>query len=116
MAKNFIHAGDTLELIAPAGGVVAGQGYVIGNRFVVALETKAATLTFVGAARGVWQLAKNATEATTAQQRAFWDDTAKAVRNASAAGRFVIGTCEGARFAADTYQNVVLDGIAVVAI
>lgn len=116
MAKNFIHDGNTLELIAPAGGVVSGQGYVIGNRFVVALTTAAAGATFTGAARGVWRLAKNATEATTAQQRAFWDDTAKTVRNASAAGRFVIGTCEGARLAADTYQDVHLDEIAVVAI
>lgn len=116
MAKNFIAPGDTIELTAPSGGVVAGTGYVIGNRFCIALTTAAVGLPFIAAIRGVWQLPKNATEATTTQQRAFWDDSAKAVRNASATGRYMIGTCLGVRLAADTYQNVVLDGIAVVAI
>lgn len=114
--KNFIHDGNTIELTAPAGGVVSGQGYVIGNRFVVAIQTAAAGARFVGAARGVFQLPKDPAMATTDQQRAWWNDTTKLVKNASASGLFMIGTCEGARLAADTYQAVQLDEIAVVAV
>ena len=114
--KNFQHAGDTVELTAPGGGVVSGQGYVIGNRFVIATQTAAAGARFVGATKGVFRIAKDPAMATTDQQRAFWNDTTKLVKNASAAGLFMIGTCEGARLAADTYQDVMLDGVAVVAI
>jgi len=114
--KNFRHSGDSVELTAPAGGVLSGQGYVIGNRFVVATFSADAGQPFVGACQGVYRLAKDPAMATTDQQRAFWNDTTKLVKNASASGLFMIGTCEGARLAADTYQDVMLDGIAVVVI
>ena len=46
--KNFIQKGYSLDLIAPAGGVVSGLGYVIGQLIVFAQATKAAGETFAG--------------------------------------------------------------------
>lgn len=51
--KNFIQPGDTLDLIAPSGGVVSGLGFIIGQIFAVAVATKAATETVAGLVEGV---------------------------------------------------------------
>ncbi|SFL26966.1 capsid cement protein [Azotobacter beijerinckii] len=56
MAKNFVQDGDVLTLAAPAGGVVSGTAYAIGQLVVVALEDAAAGQPFQGHAVGVWQL------------------------------------------------------------
>ena len=114
--KNFIQPSIVLDFIAPVGGVVSGVGYVVGNRFFVATTTAAAGALVPGARVGTFRLPKNATEAATAHQIAYWDDTAKAVRNATGAGRFIIGTINETRLAADTYADVTLDGTLVVAI
>lgn len=114
--KNFIQPSTVLDFIAPVGGAVSGVGYVIGNRFFVAMTTAAAGILVPGAKVGTFRLPKNATEAVTAHQIAYWDDTAKTVRNATGAGRFIIGTINEARLAADTYADVTLNGIHVVAI
>ena len=114
--KTKKQMGATVTLTAPAGGVVSGLGYVIGSIFVIAQDTVAATLPFVGVRVGVAQLPKNTSDGVSEGQLAYWDNTAKEIRNASAAGRFIIGSVREAQVAADTYANVVLDGIHVVAI
>lgn len=48
-----IYEGNTVKLIAPAGGVVVDQPYVIQNRFVVARQTKAAGQEFEGVFKGL---------------------------------------------------------------
>lgn len=115
MAKNFIQPGDTLELTAPAGGVVSGTGYVIGALFVVALGDAAAGELFRGKVDGVWQLPKAATVAPTAGAVAFYNNTAKTVTSVSAAGLFPIGTFTAAAAAADATVFVRLDGVATAA-
>lgn len=115
--KTFLHEGVKTEQVAPTGGVTAGLGYVIGaNTFVVAEETKAQTLNFVGVRRGVVRLPKNTSDALTAGNRVFWDDTLKVVRAATAAGRFMIGTAEKSELAATATADVLLDGISVLVI
>jgi len=116
MTKLYRQAGDSLTLIAPAGGVVSGTGYVIGNLFVVAEGTAAAGELFVGNAEGMHNLAHQATEGMTAGQIAYWDDTLKTVRNATAAGRFIIGAVPDAVGASDALAPVRLNGVHVVAI
>ncbi|WJN60930.1 capsid cement protein [Pseudomonas sp. SO81] len=56
MAKNYVQDGDSLTLIAPAGGVVSGNPYVIGTLAVVALVTAAAGEPFAARATGVFRL------------------------------------------------------------
>lgn len=114
--KTYLERGDVVVLTAPAGGVVSGQGYVVGSIFVVAQHDADAGDQFSGVRVGVVQLAKNTSEAVTEGQVAYWDNTAKTVRNASAAGRFIIGSVREALGASVTYANVVLDAIHVVAI
>jgi predicted RecA/RadA family phage recombinase len=116
MTTMYRGPGDKLTHTAPGGGVVQGTGYVIGAEFVVANETKAAGLPLVGSMVGLWLLPHQNGEAITAGARAWWDAGTATVRNASAAGRFLIGTCPEAVGAADARAMVRLDGIAVVAI
>lgn len=56
MATNFVQDGDVLTLTAPAGGVVSGGLYAIGNLVVVAIVTAAAGQPFAGRTHGVWSV------------------------------------------------------------
>jgi len=56
MAKNYVQDGEVLTLTAPAGGVVSGGAYAIGQLVVVAIEDAAAGAPFEGHACGVWRL------------------------------------------------------------
>jgi predicted RecA/RadA family phage recombinase len=75
--KNFIQPGDTLDLIAPTGGVVSGEGYLIGSIFAVAFATKAATETFAGKVEGVFEMDKLTTDVVAAGDKLNWNDTNK---------------------------------------
>jgi predicted RecA/RadA family phage recombinase len=114
--RVFLTNADKTELIAPGGGVTAGLGYVVGAIFVVAESTVAATLPFVGLRNGEVRLPKNVTEALTEGQIAYWDNAAKAIRNASLAGRFIVGSVRKAQASTDTTADVLLNGIHVVVI
>lgn len=104
--KNYIQEGKTLELTAPAGGVVSGLGYMIGGLFVVASTTEAAGSKFSGAHCGVFEMPKEATTAAFAEgEVCFWDDTAK-VFNETAAGRFPACICVAAAGATDATVRV----------
>ena len=75
MAKNYVQEGDVIDLIAPVGGVVSGNGYLIGTLFVVALVTAAAGASFAASVEGVWVLPKTSAQAWTEGQKVFWDNT-----------------------------------------
>jgi predicted RecA/RadA family phage recombinase len=74
--QNFIQPGDTMNFTAPAGGVVSGNGYKVGQLFVVATRDVAAGSRFQGATGGVFDLPK-AGGAWTEGALVYWDDTAK---------------------------------------
>lgn len=61
------------RLTAPSGGVVKGQGYLIGSLFVVARRTCAEGATFSGATSGKWPLIKTAAQAWTEGQKIYWN-------------------------------------------
>lgn len=93
MASNFLQDGEQLTLIAPAGGVTSGVGYMIGGLFVVALTTAAAGASFVGKTRGVFSLPKNSAgsgKAFTAGETVFWDNTNKRF-DKTGSGFFAVG-------------------------
>lgn len=56
MATNFVQDGDVVTCIAPAGGVVSGGIYAIGQLVVVALAAAAAGAEFQGRTNGVWSI------------------------------------------------------------
>lgn len=114
--KNFRNPGVVVDFVAPTGGVEAGVGYVIGNEFLVAVADAAEGATVAGAKHGVFRLPKGTSDALTEKQLCYWDDSAKEVLNASAAGLYLIGTAYAARDAADTYADVELNGLHVIAV
>lgn len=71
--KNFVQQGNTLDLTAPAGGLVSGQGHLFGDLFGVAATDIAAGTKGAVALTGVYHLPKAAGEALTEGAAAYWD-------------------------------------------
>lgn len=117
MSKNFHMHGDTLPLVAPTGGVVAGLGYVIGAVFAVAQHSADQTKPFEGKTDGVWKLPKDGGGSLnfTAGEKVFWDNTAKLCKK-TASGYFMIGRAIAAAANGDTLVYVKLDDVAVTAV
>lgn len=106
--KNFVQPGEDLTLIAPAGGVTSGLGVKIGQLFVVAKSTAAATEEFVGSATGVFDLAKVSAQAWAVGDLLYWDDTAKLV-TAVVADNFKIGAATAIALNPTSTGNVKLN-------
>lgn len=115
--KNFVAEGSIVPLTAPAGGVVSGQGYVVGAIFSVASAPAAAGAAFQGKTNGVFDLPKDGSGSInfTQGERVFWDNTAKLCKK-TAAGYFMVGTAVEVAANAATSVRVKLDGVAVVAV
>lgn len=112
MAGNYRSAGDTLELVAPSGGVTTGVGYVIGSAFVVALTSALEGETFRAMRVGKWMLPKAAAGSGKdfAQgEVVFWNNTAKNVDKTNAA-YYPIGYVESGVASLDEECEVVLFG------
>ena len=73
--KNFINEGDTLDVVAPSGGVVSGSLYVIGSLVGVATTTVAAGVSFALKTSGVFELPKLSTDVFVAGAKLYWDAT-----------------------------------------
>lgn len=73
MATNFVQEGLCITLVAPAGGVVSGNGYVIGSCFVVATKTAAEGAEFTGCLMGVFALPKTGSQAWKQFAKVYWD-------------------------------------------
>jgi predicted RecA/RadA family phage recombinase len=104
--KNFVRYGGRIPLVAPAGGVVSGLGYLIGALFCVAEASAAAGETFTGQIDDVVTLPK-ATGALAQGALVYWDNTAKNV-TATSAGNTKIGYAAAAQISADTTVQVLL--------
>lgn len=113
MATNYKQPGHVLTLTAPSGGVVSGQGYIIGGIFVVALHDADETDPFEGQRVGVFTLAKNADESGkdfAEGEAVFWDDTEKRLDKTDAAFYPVGYVARAADSTAETCE-LVLAGI-----
>lgn len=78
--KNFVQKGDTLDFVAPAGGVVSGSVYKIGGFLCVAATTTAEGLTFAGDVVGVFDVAAEGAgsgQVWAVGDLIYWDNTAK---------------------------------------
>lgn len=106
--KNAIYsAADVVPLVVPyAGGVVAGDGILVGGLFGVAASDGAQNDTVWCALRGAYRLPK-ASGAISAGARVFWDNTARVVTT-TATGNFQIGFALIAAGAGDATADIVL--------
>jgi predicted RecA/RadA family phage recombinase len=86
--KNYICEGEKIQVTAPSGGYVSGNGYLIGSKFCVAEISAIEGDTCVLKNEGVFELAK-ATGAITIGQRLFWDDTNKVITTVALANTLV---------------------------
>jgi predicted RecA/RadA family phage recombinase len=77
--KNFIQRGDMITITAPAAGLTAGQGVLIGNLFGIVAKAAAEDESVEIATIGVYELPKLAGAVIAAGARVAWDDTAKQV-------------------------------------
>lgn len=89
--KNFIKPGKTMTYTAPAGGVVSGNAYLIGNQIVIAASSVAAGLPFEGETEGVFSVPKAGTQAWTEGLAIYWDNTAKVFSSAATVGFYRAG-------------------------
>ncbi|MCP4200653.1 MAG: DUF2190 family protein [bacterium] len=71
---NYQQPGDVLELTAPAGGVVSGGIYKIGQMIVVAAFDAAAGVAFSAQLVGVFSITKVGSQAWTVGALVYWDD------------------------------------------
>ncbi|HUU24084.1 MAG TPA: DUF2190 family protein [Methyloceanibacter sp.] len=112
--KNFVQPGDTITVIAPAGGLLSGDGAMIGDIFGVASYDAIATAEVELVTEGVFTLPKSAGVIAEGAQ-VWWDDSGKAISNVTGVGFFPIGVCVGGAADADPTCKVRLDGVAVIA-
>lgn len=76
--QNQVQKGDSIDVAAPSGGVVSGQGYLIGSMFGVAAVTAAAGVTVTLWLVGVLATSqKNSAEAWAVGSLIYWDNSAK---------------------------------------
>lgn len=73
--KSFIQPGDSVAFPAPRA-VVAGEGFLVGSQFAVAMHDAANGATVEGSCKGVYSLAKVSAQAWTVGALIYWDNTA----------------------------------------
>lgn len=106
--KNFVQPGETITLVAPYA-VVSGAGLLVGSIFGVAANTAAISAPVETVLVGVFDLSKATALAWTQGVRLYWDDAAKNVTTAAAAGvNKLIGVAAQAQLAGDTVGRVLL--------
>ncbi|MCS3689079.1 putative RecA/RadA family phage recombinase [Bradyrhizobium elkanii] len=71
--KNQTQKGDAVTVVAPAGGMVSGNGYLFGSMFGIAAETVAAGVSTTLWLVGCYTLPKNSAEAWTFGALIYWD-------------------------------------------
>lgn len=108
--KNYVQHGDTLDLVAPSGGVVSGVAYLIGTIFAVAVVSAAEGATFAGRLTGVYTLPKATGEAWTQGAALYWDNTNKRLTTTSS-GNTKVATAAVAAGSGDTSGYARLNGV-----
>lgn len=72
-AYNYLKSDDNMEFTAPGGGVTKWVPVMIGQLLVIPVVTAAATVRFIGLARGVFTVTKVGSQAWTEGQVVYWD-------------------------------------------
>lgn len=103
--KNFIENGDTMNVVAPAGGYTSGDPVVVGDTVGIAVKDAAEGETVALALTGVFQLPKKAAQAISQGVKVYWDATNKEVTTTATANT-LMGRAHAAELAAATTINV----------
>ena len=87
--KNYVHPGNTITLTAPYA-VTSGDGLLVGAIFGVAAGHAANAETIEASLVGVFDLKKVASQAWSAGDKIYWDNTNKEASK-TATGNVLIG-------------------------
>lgn len=88
--KNFVQRGDVVTAIAPSGGVVSGQGCLVGSLFGIANFSAAENAEIELSVAGVFDMAKVSAQEWTAGAPIYWKADDKVATNV-ATGNTLIG-------------------------
>lgn len=108
--KNFVQPGKVLDFVAPAGGVISGNGYLIGAVFVVANTSAAEGELFAGERMGVFTLPKTTSQSWAQGAALYWDDTTKKLTT-TVGSNTKVGAVAVAGLAADAVGTALIAGI-----
>jgi len=93
--RNFVQPGRMVTVTAPSGGVVSGQGLLIGSLFGIAAGTALEGASVELAAEGIFDVSKDAS-AFSVGSDAYWNATARQVTTAPGTGDLRIGVAVAA--------------------
>lgn len=110
MASNYIQPGDIIDWTNSTGSAVAsGDPVVVGKQQMgIALVDIANAASGSVALEGVYQLAKNTSQAITQGQRVFWNASTSKVDNIATINTYFLGYAVAAQGSSDTTVNVLL--------
>ncbi|MFQ3623607.1 MAG: DUF2190 family protein [Acetobacteraceae bacterium] len=86
--RNFVSPGNTVTLLAPAGGVASGDGLVVGDLFGVAIASAPSGERVALQVTGVVELPK-AAGTVNPGSRVFWDASAGRVTTTATGNRCI---------------------------
>lgn len=115
MSTNQIESGDNITMIAPSGGVVAGNPYLIGSLFGIALQTAAQGENFILQTEGVFSITKLTSDDVSAGAILYWDNTSNKRLTTTSTSNYKVGAATSAAGTSATKVDCRLNGIAVVA-
>ncbi|SFL12581.1 DUF2190 family protein [Falsiroseomonas stagni] len=109
--RNYVQPGNSLAIAVPyAGGILSGQGVLVGALFGVATVDGGQNAIIEAATQGVFDITKEPALAITAGARVFWDNTNRRITT-TATGNFQVGIATLAALAADTTVRVWLNRV-----
>ena len=85
MATNYIQPGRSITVAAPSGGVLSGDGVLIGTLFGIAQYDAVEGAEVEILTEGVVEIGKTSALAIGVGDRLFWDDTNKVVNKTTTA-------------------------------
>jgi predicted RecA/RadA family phage recombinase len=110
MSSKYIQEGETLDWSNGTGAAVASDDVVVVGNHRLGIALAAIAIAAVGAVRicGIFQLAKNTSDAVVEGQKLWWDATNEEVINAPAINSYFIGYAADAELAATATVKVQL--------
>ncbi|MBS7545729.1 DUF2190 family protein [Ancylobacter oerskovii] len=108
--KNFRRSGNSNPVPAPAGGVLSGDGVLVGSLFGIAAASAAEGELVELACVGVFDLKKTAGQTWTVGARIYWDAAAK-VATVTPASNTVIGLAVAPAASSSATGLVRLNGV-----
>ena len=98
----------SIPMVVPySGGILSGQGMLVGAFFGVAASDAAQNASVDCETRGEFEFTKEPALAISQGARVFWDNTNRRITT-TATGNFQVGLCTVAALAADAAVRVML--------